>query len=87
MKGGLMKLEQEIETLKKRVKLLEEFRELQKKVEELEKQIAKPIVPYIPYYPVYPQPYTPYPTWRYTYDTNSGTKVTDGATFIATYGK
>ncbi len=61
-----MKVEKEIEALKKRVKLLEEFRELQKKVEELEKQIAKnPVIPYIPYYPLYPQPYSPnpYPWW------------------------
>jgi hypothetical protein len=41
--GGKMDIEKEIEALKKRVKLLEDLRELQKKVEELEKQIAKPI--------------------------------------------
>ena len=82
-----MKIEQEIETLKKRVKLLEEFRELQKKVEELEKQIAKPLIPYIPYYPVYPPRQNPYPNWRNEYPTTSGTTIKDCETFIATDGK
>ena len=72
-----MKIEQEIETLKKRVKLLEEFRELQKKVEELEKQITKPIIPYVPYYPVYPQPPipNPYPWWGITWTTDGNTSI------------
>jgi len=72
-----MEIEQEIEALKRRVKLLEEYRELQKKVEELEKQISKPIIPYIPYYPVYPQPYNPnpYPWWGYPTTTDGTANV------------
>ena len=83
-----MKIEQEIEGLKKRVKLLEEFRELQKKVEELEKQIAKPIIPYIPYYPIYPQPYTttPYPWWReITWTTDDNTSMSTDSQWNMTF--
>ena len=83
-----MKIEQEIEGLKKRVKLLEEFRELQKKVEELEKQIAKPIIPYIPYYPIYPQPYipNPYPWWKYwTVTTNGNTSMSTDSQWNMTF--
>ena len=91
-----MKIEQEIEALKKRVKLLEEFRELQRKVEELEKQIAKPIIPYIPsyqdlkhHYPVYPQPYTttPYhPWWReITYTTDDNTSMSTDSQWNMTF--
>jgi len=75
-----MKIEQEIETFKKRVKLLEEFRELQKRIEELEKQIAKPIIPYIPYYP---QPYVPYLQWTWT----GTTWTSDGNTSTLTDGQ
>ena len=87
MKGGeSMKIEQEIEALKKRVKLLEEFRELQKKVEELEKQIAKPIIPSVPYYPVYPcQPIpNPYPWWGYEWSTGNRIFTVDGNTSTLT---
>jgi len=58
-----MDIEREIELLKEKVRLLEAVRDLQEKINILEKRMD--IIP-IPYYPppiVYPYPAVPYSPW------------------------
>jgi len=67
-------LKEEIQLLERKVKLLQEWTELQKLLEENERHTWNPIyipypVPQVPYYPKYP----PYEPDFYRFTTTSGT--------------